>query len=331
MSSGPAAPPAPTGLTATANPYYGNLMTVSVDEVPAGYQVRVDISSDGSVWDAAVAEIDEGLTSAVVANLTPETSYYIRVYTLSESGASPYVYVGGGAAPGDGTSTVWDPSVASAVAWDAIAGARADGRLWQNSGKTVAATADSDPVRVWTDAEGNDWTAPSDAARPLLEDGGDGKWSLKFDGVNDYLDCTTLGASTGKYMIQRLYRDGGDGGWGVWAATSSDPNDYYGFLGAIYCSFGTTARKGPITPGSSLAAWNTIEVLADATWEMLQNGSSIASSGSNTVPLLRNPCRIGTIVAANNFVAKRLAGLAVATAVPDGTTQGKFQTYFGAL
>lgn len=71
------------------------------------------------------------------------------------------------------------------------------GLLWQNAGKTIPAVADGDPVRVatcpWT---GEDYTAPSDAARPLLYDQGGGTWSLRGDGVDDVLVYAAFAEAT---------------------------------------------------------------------------------------------------------------------------------------
>lgn len=73
-----------------------------------------------------------------------------------------------------------------------VATMRGGGALWQDTGKTVPATADGDPVRV-ANCGAPDWTAPTDAARPLLWDEGGGKWSLFFDGVDDILSWTASG------------------------------------------------------------------------------------------------------------------------------------------
>ena len=71
-----------------------------------------------------------------------------------------------------------------------FAALRAGGFLWQNTGKTIAAVADGDPIRVAT-CGAVDWTAPSDASRPLLYDETGGKWSASFDGADDLLYRTS--------------------------------------------------------------------------------------------------------------------------------------------
>jgi hypothetical protein len=93
----------------------------------------------------------------------------------------------------------WTPANLSGLAPSlSVAMQRSSGLLWQNTAKTIPAVADTDPVRVatcpWT---GVDYTAPSDAARPLLWDLGSGKWGLKGDGVDDILATTVLAVTTG--------------------------------------------------------------------------------------------------------------------------------------
>jgi hypothetical protein len=106
---------------------------------------------------------------------------------------SPFDILGGFAnALGVGGSSgpvVPAPPAANRVAWTGVGRARSAGRLWQNTAKTTAATVTTDPVRVMIDEAGNEWTAPSDAERPLLTSVG-AKWTLRFDGVNDRLAST---------------------------------------------------------------------------------------------------------------------------------------------
>lgn len=75
---------------------------------------------------------------------------------------------------------------------------RSRGILWQDAAKTVKATADGDPVRVATCPYTSvDYTAPSDAQRPVLHTDGAGHWWLAFDGVDDYLATPSSYSSLG--------------------------------------------------------------------------------------------------------------------------------------
>lgn len=106
---------------------------------------------------------------------------------------SRVVRVGGGG----GGASGWQPDELAGLAPTlSVSRQRSSGLLWQDAAKTVAARADGDRVRVatcpWT---GVDYTAPSDAARPVLTDEGGGLWSLAFDGVDDYLRCPASAAT----------------------------------------------------------------------------------------------------------------------------------------
>lgn len=70
---------------------------------------------------------------------------------------------------------------------------KADGTLWQDSARTVPATANNDPVGAWDDASGNGNHALQATAgnRPLLSSSFlNGKPGIAFDGSNDMLKRT---------------------------------------------------------------------------------------------------------------------------------------------
>ena len=166
-------------------------------------------------------------------------------------------------------SAEWNPGdLAGLAATIVVAEQRSAGLLWQNTAKTIAATADGDPVRVavcpYTAVE---FTAPSDAARPLLYDETGGKWSLSFDGVDDQLRTTTSPAyaqpcavatvhSTAgvsfKYLYSSLadfgvalYRGGGGG--------SANWTPYAGSSGSAYAAAaaGAVCRLTTVYSGAS--------------------------------------------------------------------------------
>lgn len=69
-----------------------------------------------------------------------------------------------------------------------VAQCRGAGLLWQDAGKTTAASADGDPVRVVRcPFTGVEFTAAVDGQRPLLKSGGGALWYLLFDGTDDFL------------------------------------------------------------------------------------------------------------------------------------------------
>lgn len=87
-----------------------------------------------------------------------------------------YVFNTGAGAPFDGLLV--DPSDIST--------------LFQDAAGTTPVTAHGDPVRLVLDksGNGNDLTAPSDAARPVYQTSGGLHW-LEFDGVDDQLEVAT--------------------------------------------------------------------------------------------------------------------------------------------
>jgi len=88
----------------------------------------------------------------------------------------------------------WSPDLLSGLhSAPAIALCRSLNLLWQDAAKTTIATAANDPVRVVKcPFTGVEFTAPSDAARPLLTNPAGAIWCLTFDGVNDCMDFAGL-------------------------------------------------------------------------------------------------------------------------------------------
>lgn len=85
----------------------------------------------------------------------------------------------------------WSPILLSGIGPSLVPKVQREaGLLWQDTGKTVAAYADGDPVRVATcPFTHTDIIAASDAARPLLKITGS-KAYLLFDGSSDYMSAT---------------------------------------------------------------------------------------------------------------------------------------------
>lgn len=70
---------------------------------------------------------------------------------------------------------------------------KADGTLWQDSARTIPATADADPVGAWDDASGNGnhVTQATSTKRPTLKLSIlNGKPVTRFDGADDALSLT---------------------------------------------------------------------------------------------------------------------------------------------
>ncbi|CAM6002960.1 unnamed protein product [Sphagnum balticum] len=98
---------------------------------------------------------------------------------------------------GSGSGGFTPASLSNLVASLIVAQARSAGNLWQDTAQTIPAIASNDPVRVAVDSySGVTWTAPSDAARPLLGTDGSGHWWLISNGTS-----TGLGAPNSSGLV----------------------------------------------------------------------------------------------------------------------------------
>lgn len=106
-----------------------------------------------------------------------------------------------------GVSSGWNPSRLTGLRTTILAAeARAADDLWQNTAKTDPAVSDTDPVRVSVcPYTAEEFTASSDAGRPLLWDESGGKWSLEFDAVDDSFDGTSHAMSGAWTLGLNLY------------------------------------------------------------------------------------------------------------------------------
>jgi lysophospholipase L1-like esterase len=101
--------------------------------------------------------------------------------------------------------------------------------LWQDSTRTIPATADADPVGAWDDLSGNGYhLLKTNTARPILKlNIKDGKAAIRFDGTKYPLRCAGLSRSirdvclfavfnhTGYFDKGRLFRWGSPGTQGT--------------------------------------------------------------------------------------------------------------------
>jgi hypothetical protein len=219
-----------------------------------------------------------------------------------------------------------------------IALLRSQGKLWQDTAMTVAATADGDPVRR-IDCAGTYYDAPSDAARPLLYDEGSGKWSLSFDGVDDcllspshawfpskrgalFLSATNTAAGTGAVMttyigtapdFEFFLRASGAG---------SGTGGYYDGSGTHY--FATGVLSGWRTWGVVRSANATMDAYIDSdtpeSW-MLADNQPAAQTLS-----------IGKVKGASSEIYNgRIAGLIALDAAPSAGDVVSLNAYLAAL
>lgn len=159
--------------------------------------------------------------------------------------AAPLGRVLGSFAPGNG-GAAWTPAALAGFVAALLPGRAV---LWQDAGKTTRAAADGDPVRVAVcPYSGAEWTAPSDATRPLLYSEGGGLWSLSFDGADDTLAATVPSTSVRTAAFAVSY---GPANWvGYPTGLSFTPSTNYALMG------GDTGDNGTSNALYSTSGWS---------------------------------------------------------------------------
>jgi hypothetical protein len=212
-----------------------------------------------------------------------------------------------------------------------IATLRANADLWQNTGKTTGATANTNPVRV-LEAVGGDYTAPSDAARPVLTDEGSGKWSLAADGSDDRLTTAASvshGIGTGDFWLACRMRAASGGDYRTVFSASSDTlillqmstNRLNLVMGSNDYLFNTALTAG---------TWYTVEVARESgTLKAWVDGVQEATTHAGVTNDVTNNTWDLFSTGSSLFGNQRLAGLWVCAAAPSQQTAAR--SYLGAL
>lgn len=201
---------------------------------------------------------------------------------------------------------------------------RLAGNLWQNAAKTVPATADGDPVRVaicpYTALE---FTAPSDAARPLLFDEGGGKWSLSFDGVDDRMAYAGTIFATATWMVRS--RSSAVGG----IAGAFSCLEYYNNAALESTS---SASIGSTTDQSSAAEYRTHGVTwtQGGSYRFRRNGADNGTGSAGGAVVIQNTTSVGGGLA-HGFESGRFAGVLLYVPVYTGSDLSSIESHLDAL
>jgi hypothetical protein len=171
---------------------------------------------------------------------------------------------------------------------------KADGTLWQDSGRTTPASSDADPVGAWDDASGNDdhYTQATAGSRPAFKTGiVNGLPVVRFDGASDYLagpnHLSALTAATA-FVVVKIDNDppGAADQSGLWDMDAASDAAHYPFTdGNVYDGWGSTARKSTGNPTLSLSAAFRVYgvVSASGAWTSYVDGTQHYTTGTNTV------------------------------------------------
>lgn len=245
-----------------------------------------------------------------------------------------------------GGSAAWTPASLPGLALTKLpAVGRAGGKLWQDSGKTIAASADGDPIRVRTDPYGTaDLTSPTDARRALLYAEAGGKWSESYDGVDD-TDTTpstsalTLGTTQPFWVGCAVVMAGGsqgavvgkgDGGTDCWQILAQAAAAGGAFRFDVVSAGVTKTRQAGTISAGALAycvAW------FDGSTQYLQvNGGTPVSQAASGPAVETNVLRCGTRAGYVDVpFAGRLRGFLFGKASLDDASRDLLNTYLASL
>lgn len=173
--------------------------------------------------------------------------------------------------------------------------------LWLNAGD-ISGLSDGQSVGTWPDSSGQARHFTSDAASaPTYHTGVlNGRPVVRFSGAQ-WLTTGSFASSFTAieiYIVVKIDADppaasGNTGIWGGWA-TGAYPSHYPWTDGIIYEGFGSNTRYSVGNPTPSLASWNVYNVRSSATnWSAHLNGTSLYSTGSNTVSINNGTHYIG--------------------------------------
>jgi hypothetical protein len=212
---------------------------------------------------------------------------------------------------------------------------------WQDTGATTAATADNDPVRRINDKSGNsnNYTAPSDLARPLLRTGGNGQNSLgilSFDGSDDILidpddvsDFADIGYAYIFAAIKDTNRTAGDN-WHVGVYVSRNAG------GATRCLLSTRTNGSNAFGGALRKDGEALSIISDTSDGNFNILSYITEQADGDHFLRKNGSQIATgSFSAGNFanadsLARGIGGL-VSSAESGGVPGFRFAGQIGEV
>lgn len=228
-------------------------------------------------------------------------------------------------------AAAFTPDLVSGYLGGVYAGpARSAGLLWQDSGETVAATADTDPVYVAGDPySATEMSTNSDANRVILTAESGGKWSFKGNGTSSYL-ATGFGTFAGEWCAYFGVIAGGGANTNFIAlGADSNASTYVGWYEngnfLALSSGGTVEVANAIATGVvrvRRSAGNTVYV-------------RFGNAAETTLGTLATTYRFECVLANNaNFfsnVGNHLSGLALYSGTPSAGDDADLMTYFNGL
>lgn len=164
---------------------------------------------------------------------------------------------------------------------------------WYSPEYEAANYSDGAEVTTLTDLSGNAnhaTGATTSTAKPLYKATGGpsgGAERLRFENGGYFnLPSGIMGSSAAGEIMAMIKSDylvtGTTQGFNFFGTSAS--SNHYGFDGGVYDGFGSTGRKGPLTPPAALNVWHRLGTWsADSDWSMQYDGTGYGATGSNTV------------------------------------------------
>ena len=224
-----------------------------------------------------------------------------------------------------GGSTPWSPEEMSGYVDSpySIAHLRSIGALFQDLNEEIPAVDDLDPVRVIV-CGSRRYTAPSDAARVLLWDEGDGEWSLSFDGADDTFEDFNTGSPAGLFSWH-LMRSSLQGYFALYENASSEVAVRIDSDGRVEPDFDIwySGSSPYVTDGEpyTIFVWRSD---TDPTTMWVNNELLIGDTVAKTIPATLSLFPTDSDVAP---FPGRISSFGFATAKPDTATLAKLQSY----
>lgn len=229
-------------------------------------------------------------------------------------------------------AAAFTPALVSGYLGGVYAGpARSAGLLWQNSGETVQATADTDPVYVAGDLySATEFASDSDAHRLILTAESGGKWSFKGNGTSSVL-LTGMSDLAGEFCIYLAAVGAGSGNLPIFAAAADD--DYVGWYadGRFYLVVSSNDNINILAIPSS----GIYRIRRDAAnicyYRVGTDSEQIVGTKAGTISIGSFMARPGGGAPAFAATGNHVCGVGLYSSTPSAENDALLMAYFGGL
>ena len=281
--------------------------TYSLHHVTNGVKVcaSIDIANIGSPSVSPSASVSPSVSpsSSASPSVSPSASVSPSISPSASASASASSSASASQSPSSSASPSVSPSSSASPSMTPGPDSVSDLELWLKA-DSLGALNDGDEIDTWSDSSGNGNDATGVVMTTL-------KPTWKATGGPNSMPAVRLvenGPGGGYFSLPNFISAFTEGHYFVVFKHDSDPatnnpapvlsdwgsstDEYFPFLsdGLIYQGFGSSARKNSIAYSGSLANWRVDEVrTASGAWSEWMDGTSIHSTGTNTVAFSTAP------------------------------------------